>query len=99
MCRFTASLFLFRSLQEVDHVRRRIDSRLMKGLESRGFVGFGFAEAGFAYLMSRRPITAVDELKAREVWSPEGDRISLAGFESVGASPVTLPITDVLTAL
>jgi len=91
--------FLFRNLAEVDHVRRSMDARLMKGLERKGFVGFGFAEGGFAYLMSRKPIKTVDELRARKVWSPEGDRIVLTAFDAVGVSPVSLPITDVLTAL
>ena len=91
--------FLFRDLAEVDHVRNHMDARLMKGLERKGFVSFGFAEGGFAYLMSREPIRTVGELRARKVWSPEGDRVSLTAFESVGVSPVTLPITDVLTAL
>ncbi len=54
----------------------------MKDLEGKGFVGFGFAEGGFAYLMSRQPVKTVDELKARKVWSPEGDRIVLTAFES-----------------
>lgn len=91
--------FLFRNYDEVDYVRKRLDERLMRGLERRGFVGFGFAEAGFAYLMSREPVRTVDDLRARKVWSPEGDTISLTGFEAVGVSPITLPITDVLTAL
>jgi len=91
--------FLFRDLKEVDHVRRSMDKRLLKGLEGNGFVAFGFAEGGFAYLMSQKPVETIDELKARKVWSPEGDQISLAAFESVGISPVSLPVTDVLTAL
>lgn len=91
--------FLFRDLKEVDHVRRSMDARLMKGLEAKGFVGFGFAEGGFAYMMSRRPVKTVEELKARRVWAPEDDRVVLTAFESVGISPVSLPITDVLTAL
>ena len=91
--------FLFRDLKEVDHVRRRMDARLMKGLQGNGFVGFGFAEGGFAYLMSRKPIKTVDELKRRKVWSPENDRVSLTAFESIGISPIPLPVTDVLTAL
>jgi TRAP-type C4-dicarboxylate transport system substrate-binding protein len=91
--------FLFRDLKEVDHVRRRMDARLMTGLEGKGFVGFGFAEGGFAYMMSREPVETVAELKARKVWAPEGDRLVLTAFNSVGISPVSLPITDVLTGL
>lgn len=91
--------FLFRDLKEVDHVRRKMDARLMKDLEGKGFVGFGFAEGGFAYMMSRQPVKTVNDLKARKVWSPEGDRIVLTALESLGIAPVSLPIPDVLTAL
>ena len=91
--------FLFRDLKEVQYVRRRMDAPLLEGLERNGFVGFGFAEGGFAYLMSRKPVRVIKDLRARKVWSPEGDTISLTGFESIGVSPITLPITDVLTAL
>jgi TRAP-type C4-dicarboxylate transport system substrate-binding protein len=91
--------FLFRDLQEVDQVRKRMDDTLLGNLESKGFVGFGFAEGGFAYLMSNRPLKTVADLKAGKVWAPEGDTISLTAFESVGVSPITLPLMDVLTAL
>ena len=50
---------LFRSGDEADYVRERLDARLMAGLEERGFVAFGFAEVGFAYAMSQNPVTSV----------------------------------------
>jgi TRAP-type C4-dicarboxylate transport system substrate-binding protein len=90
---------MFRDLAEVDHVRRSMDSRLMTNLEAKGFIGFGFAEGGFAYLMSREPVTTVNELKARKAWAPEGDKLVLTAFESVGISPISLPVPDVHTAL
>ena len=37
---------LFRSLDEVDFVRERLDSILMAGLQEAGFVSFGFIEGG-----------------------------------------------------
>jgi TRAP-type C4-dicarboxylate transport system substrate-binding protein len=91
--------FLFRDLGEVDYVRRKMDAGLLQNLERNGFVGFGFAEGGFAYLMSRQPVRTVDDLKARKVWAPEGDTVSLTAFEAIGVTPTVLPITDVLTAL
>jgi len=38
-------------------------------------------------------------LKGQKVWSPEGDKISRLGFESVGVSPIPLSLADVLTGL
>jgi TRAP-type C4-dicarboxylate transport system substrate-binding protein len=34
-----------------------------------------------------------------KVWIPDGDRISYAAINALGISPVTMPLTDVLTGL
>jgi TRAP-type C4-dicarboxylate transport system substrate-binding protein len=90
---------VFHSPEEVDYVRARMDKILLDGLERAGFVSFGFAEAGFAQLMANMPVRAIEEIKGKKVWVPEGDRVNYAVMESVGLAPVTLPITDVLTGL
>ena len=90
---------LFRSLDEVDFVRERFDRVLARGLEDGGFVSLGFSEGGFANLLSNEPVTHVDDLKRKKVWVPEGDQISYLVMESMGLSPVVLPITDVLTGM
>ena len=90
---------LFRSLDEVDEVRRRLDAKLMAGLEQAGFVSFGFTEGGFANLLSNEPISSVDDLRRKKVWVPEGDYISFLAMQTLGLSPVVLPVTDVLTGL
>jgi TRAP-type C4-dicarboxylate transport system substrate-binding protein len=91
--------FLFRSLDEVDHVRDRLDAKLMDGLEQAGFVSFGFIEGGFANLLSHEPVSSVDDIRRKKVWVPEGDQISFLAMQELGLSPVVLPLTDVLTGL
>lgn len=91
--------FLFRSSDELDYVRARLDKTLEKSLEDHGFVTFGFTDGGVAYIMSNARIGKVDDLKSQKVWLPEGDDISRALFETLGISPVPLPLTDVLTGL
>jgi TRAP-type C4-dicarboxylate transport system substrate-binding protein len=49
--------------------------------------------------MSSSPIKHVDDLKSEKIWVPEGDDISRAMFETLGASSLPLPLTDVLTGL
>lgn len=90
---------LFRSEAELDYVKARMDKILAQGVEERGFVTFGFTYGGFAYLMSSNPVRAVGDLKQQKIWVPEGDDIARALFETLGVSPVPLPITDVLTGL
>ena len=90
---------VFDSTEEAAFVRSRLDAKLEKGLEDAGFVNFGFAAGGFAVLMSNTPIKTLDDLKGKKVWIPEGDDISRASMEALSLSPVTLPLTDVLTGL
>jgi len=91
--------FAFRNSEEVDFVRARMDKLVSQGLYERGYVSFGLAEAGFAYLMSSKPISSISDLKEHKVWVPEGDSISLLAFKAVNVSPVSLPLPDVLTGL
>lgn len=91
--------FTFDSYAEVDHVRKRLDPLLIAGVKEKGFISFGISEGGFAYLMSGTPVASVDNLKGRKVWVPEGDEISRAAFEAANISPISLPLTDVLTGL
>jgi TRAP-type C4-dicarboxylate transport system substrate-binding protein len=90
---------LFRSNGEVDFVRERMDQILIDGLETKGFVSFGFTETGFTYLMSAKPTRTFDDLKGRKAWMMQDDPVSLAIVEAAGLSPVPLPLSDVLTGL
>ena len=90
---------LFRSLDEVDYVRARLDPKLQAGLEAAGFATFGFAEGGFAQMMANEPIRELEDMRRRKVWIPEGDQVSFMAMEALGLSPVVLPPTDVLTGL
>lgn len=91
--------FLFESGEEANYVRRFVDPKLSRGLEEAGFVSFGFASAGFAMIMSNVPVRRHEDLRGRKVWVPEGDLISYEAMHALDLSPVTLPVTDVLTGL
>ncbi|MEN8168873.1 MAG: TRAP transporter substrate-binding protein DctP [Pseudomonadota bacterium] len=91
--------FSFHDYDEVDYARKLMDPVLIAGLKEKGYISFGISEGGFAYLMSNSPVGGIDDLKGLKVWVPEGDAISRAAFEASGISPVSLPLTDVLTGL
>ncbi len=90
---------IFDSEEEAAFVRSRLDARLQQGLEDAGFVNFGFATSGFANILSNTPVRSHADLKGKRVWVPEGDSISYASMQALSLSPVTLPLTDVLTGL
>lgn len=90
---------VFRSYDEVDHVRRELDQRLISKLDDDGIVAFGLVETGFVYLMSTQPTRTFADLDGRKAWIPEGDAISKAIADAAGLSPVPLALSDVLTGL
>ncbi len=90
---------LFNDLEEVRYARDHMDDKLRNLLEQAGYINFGFASGGFAHIMSIRPITNLEDMQGRRVWVPDGDRISYGAVKALGVSPVTMPLTDVLTGL
>lgn len=90
---------IFKSFEEVDYVRKHLDALLIAGLEQKGFVTFGFAEGGFAYVMSKSPVRSNDNLRNQKVWMPNSHATTLEVMESFGIKPIPLPIADVRTSL
>jgi len=90
---------VFKSFGEVDYVRKRMDGLIIDGLGKSGFVIFGLAEGGFAYLMSTKPVKNTDDIRKNKVWIPENDELGLATFKIMGSTPIPLPLAEVRTGL
>jgi TRAP-type C4-dicarboxylate transport system substrate-binding protein len=89
----------FRSFQEVDYVRRRMDPLILEGLEKGGMVSFGIVEGGFAYVMTNKPVRTLDDLQNCKVWLPEDDHIALETLKLLGIDPIPLSLGDVRAGL
>ena len=90
---------MFKSYDEIDYVRRRMDPVIKQEMESSGFVLLGISEGGFVRILSKRPMQDLESIRDSKVWVPEGDRIGQIIFEALGITPVSLPISDVFTGL
>jgi TRAP-type C4-dicarboxylate transport system substrate-binding protein len=90
---------IFKSFEEVDYVRKHMDALLISGLAQKGFVTFGLAEGGFAYVMSKAPVRNTDDLRDQKVWMPNSHATTLEVMEAFGIKPIPLPIADVRTSL
>lgn len=91
--------FLFRSYDEVDHVRAQLMPSIREGFRANGFELVGWMEVGFIQLFSQEPIYSLDDLRKRRIWLWQGDPLGKAFFAASGISPVPLPITEVFTSL
>lgn len=90
---------IFKSFDEVDYVRKHLDQRIINGLEKGGFVTFGIAEGGFAYIMSTVPIRSVQDMRQQKVWAPDNDATVLEAVTAFGITPIPLSIADVMAGL
>ncbi len=90
---------LFKSRTEVDYVRERMDSDIIEGLAQNGFVIFGLADGGFAYVMSRHPVERIDGMSDLKAWIPAHDKMIMEAMKGLGINLISLPIADVRTGL
>jgi TRAP-type C4-dicarboxylate transport system substrate-binding protein len=91
--------FLFRNVEEIDHVRAHFMPEFKKGFHDNGYELVGWMEVGFVHMFSREPISSLEEMRSRRVWLWQGDPIGKAFFKASGISPIPLSIVDVYTSL
>jgi TRAP-type C4-dicarboxylate transport system substrate-binding protein len=88
----------FESWEEMRYVRDRMDADLAAGFEELNYVTFGFV-GSFAMILSNEPVRNQADMRGKKVWLPEGDLITFEALKTLNLSPVSLPVTDVLTGL
>lgn len=89
----------FENLEQVTKVRKSLDTDIIAGFEEGGFVTFGIAGGGFAYIMSKQPINKPSDLLGKKVWAPNNDAATVASFDAFSISPIPLPLGDVLAGM
>lgn len=90
---------VFKSFEEIDYVRKHLDQRIIEGVEKGGFVTFGIAEGGFAYVMSKNAIRTVEDMRNQKVWIPDNDPMILETIKAFDVTPIPLSIADVRAGL
>ncbi len=91
--------FLFRSTAEIDYIYNKFNDEFSQAFEHGGFVLLGWAEVGFVYIYTQKPIYSVQDMKDVKAWMWEGDPIAQVSFKVLHLTPIPLSITDVNSAL
>ncbi|MBL8327862.1 MAG: TRAP transporter substrate-binding protein DctP [Rubrivivax sp.] len=89
---------LFRSWDEVDHVREKMRPGMEKRFAERGFVIIGWGDAGWVRFFSREPARRPDDYKRMKffAWGSEPEQQAI--MKSLGYTPVPLETGDILPA-
>lgn len=92
--------YLFQNHAEADHIIDEVlHEDMKKALEARGLVVVFWAENGFrSFGTTFGPVTKLEHLKGKKMRAQESDA-HLDMYRSLGASPVPIPVTEVLPAL
>lgn len=91
--------FMFKDLDEVDHVRGELDPYFYDLFMDKGYRFLGWGDVGFVYIFSKSPIETPDDLRAARMWTWSGDDLAAIFFKAFDVSPIPLALPDVLTSL
>ena len=90
---------MFRTLDEVEFVRARLEPMLARLIGERGFVVLFWADAGWVRYFTRRPALHPDDFRRLKIFATAGDNAQADLMRSVGFPTVSLDWSDALTAL
>ena len=90
---------MFRSLDEVEYVRSRLEPVLARRLADKGFLVLFWADAGWVRYFTRRPALHPDDFKRLKIFVTAGDNEQYDLMRSAGFTPVSLEWSDALTGL
>ena len=90
---------VFRTLEEYEYVRARLEPVLAARLAERGFVALFWGDAGWVRFFTRRPAVRPDDFRSLKIFVTAGDNEQFDLMRSSGFSPVFLDWSDALTAL
>ena len=92
-------LMKFSTLDEVDYIRKKMDAELIEKLNKSKVIAMGFAEMGFAYLMSKNNINNIQDLRNNKTWIPEDNNMAKSAMNALSIPAIPLTIADVLVGL
>jgi TRAP-type C4-dicarboxylate transport system substrate-binding protein len=91
--------FLFKNYDEVDYIYSEFSDEFARAIERGGFVLLGWADVGFVYIFTKKPVYKIGDLKKVKMWAWQNDLISEVAYKTIGISPVPLAVTEVMTSL
>jgi TRAP-type C4-dicarboxylate transport system substrate-binding protein len=90
---------VFRSWEEVDHVRDKLRPGLEKRFLEKGFVVLFWGDAGWVRFFSKEPAVRPADYRRMKVFAWAGDNPQVDIMKALGYQPVVLEISDILPGL
>jgi len=89
----------YRSLDELDYVRGKMQPELESRLAEKGFVVLFWGDAGWAHIFSRQAALRPEDFRKSKIFVGASDMKEIGLIKSLGYQAVPLEWSDVLTSL
>ena len=90
---------MFRSWEELDHVREKLRPALEAKLAAKGFVVLIWGEGGWVQFFTKEDIATPEQYRRARIFAWSGDIVQASVMKSQGYHPVPIPLADILPAL
>jgi len=90
---------VYRTLEEVDYIGKKMHPMLEKRLEEKGFIVLFWTDTGFIRFFSKEKVVTPDDLRKTKLFSSSTRPEELDIYRSVGCNPVQLEVADVLPGM
>lgn len=90
---------VFRSWEELDHVRERLRPKLEQRFLDKGFVVLCWGDAGWVRFFSKGPAQHPAEYRRMKMFAWAGDTPQADIMKTLGYQPVVLEVSDILPGL
>ncbi len=90
---------MFRTNAELDHVRAALTPKLDGALEAKGVHVLNWADAGWVYFFTQKPVVSPADLKPLKLFAWVGETAHIGAWRAAGYNPVPLPATEIHTGL
>lgn len=90
--------FQFDRLEQVYSLREQLDSEFRDRLLDVGWYGFGPLDGGFSFLMSKRPVVSMADIRQSKLWLPNTPDVQQMA-RMMDVDYLVMNVGDVLTGL
>jgi len=90
---------MFRDLDEVEYVGRRLQPMLEKRLKAKGFLVLFWSDMGWVRFFSKQPVVRPADLKTTKLFTWAGNTEQVDLMKSLGFNPIPLETADILPGL
>ncbi len=90
---------LIDSYAQLDYVRKQIEPKFERILESKGFIVLNWSDVGWVHFFTKKPARTPDDIRALKLFTSAGDPNAEQLYKEFGLNPVQVGADELVTSL